>query len=53
MQPEVSTLERREVKKQSIPTLKNYINGKWVESSSGKRVPNINPANTEDVLCYT
>lgn len=53
MQPEVSTLERTEIKKQSIPTLKNYIGGKWVESGSGKSVPNINPANTDEVLCYT
>ena len=36
-----------------IPTLKNYINGKWVSSSSGKTVKNINPANTNEVLCNT
>jgi aldehyde dehydrogenase (NAD+) len=29
---------------------KNYINGQWTESSSGKTVPNINPANTDDVV---
>ena len=29
---------------------KNYINGQWVDSSSGKLVPNINPANTDDVI---
>jgi aldehyde dehydrogenase (NAD+) len=29
---------------------KNFINGQWVDSSSGKTVPNINPANTEDVI---
>ena len=53
MQPETTTLERKETGKTSIPTVKNYINGKWVESSSGKSVPNINPANTDDILCYT
>src|SRR5436309_206498 len=29
---------------------KNYINGQWVESSSGKFTPNINPANTDDII---
>ena len=29
---------------------KNFINGQWVESSSGKSVPNINPANTDDII---
>ncbi|MGA2140356.1 MAG: aldehyde dehydrogenase family protein [Verrucomicrobiia bacterium] len=29
---------------------KNYINGQWVDSSSGKFIPNINPANTDDIL---
>jgi aldehyde dehydrogenase (NAD+) len=29
---------------------KNYINGQWVDSSSGKFVPNINPANTDDIV---
>ncbi len=33
--------------------LKNYINGKWIESAGGKTVPNINPANTDEVLCLT
>jgi len=37
----------------SIPTLKNYIAGKWVESNSGKTAPNVNPANTAEVLCMT
>lgn len=36
----------------AVVTLKNYINGTWVESSSGKIVPNINPANTDEVLCH-
>lgn len=29
---------------------KNFINGQWVDSSSGKYVPNINPANTDDII---
>ena len=29
---------------------KNYINGKWVESKSGKTFTNVNPANSDDVL---
>ena len=31
---------------------KNYINGQWVESSSGKHTPNINPANIDDIIGY-
>jgi alpha-ketoglutaric semialdehyde dehydrogenase len=31
-------------------TYRNFINGKWVESSSSRTAPNINPANTDDVL---
>ena len=31
-------------------TYQNFINGKWVESTSMRTVPNINPANTDDVL---
>src|ERR1044072_2310432 len=29
---------------------KNFINGQWVESSSDRTVPNINPACTDDVI---
>ncbi len=29
---------------------KNFINGQWVESSSERTVPNINPACTDDVI---
>ncbi len=36
----------------TIPTVKNYINGKWVESASGKTIANTNPANTDEILCY-
>jgi aldehyde dehydrogenase (NAD+) len=33
-----------------MKTYQNFIGGEWVTSSSKKRVPNINPANTDDVL---
>jgi alpha-ketoglutaric semialdehyde dehydrogenase len=29
---------------------RNYINGEWVESKSGKTFPNINPANTDETI---
>ncbi|HOP07243.1 MAG TPA: aldehyde dehydrogenase family protein [candidate division Zixibacteria bacterium] len=29
---------------------KNFINGKWIESSSGKTYENLNPANTDEVV---
>ena len=31
-------------------TYRNFINGEWVESSSGKTIQNINPANTRDII---
>jgi alpha-ketoglutaric semialdehyde dehydrogenase len=34
----------------ALTTYKNFINGQWVESRSTRRVPNINPANTEEIL---
>ncbi|MEK9629644.1 MAG: aldehyde dehydrogenase family protein [Nitrospinota bacterium] len=33
-----------------IPVFKNYINGKWKSSSSGKTFDNINPANTSEII---
>ena len=33
-----------------MTVFKNYINGEWVESKSGKTFPNINPANTEETV---
>ena len=29
---------------------KNYINGEWVDSTSGKTFPNVNPANIEETV---
>src|SRR5690242_14598917 len=29
---------------------KNYIDGEWTESKSGKTFPNVNPANTDEVV---
>src|SRR5215212_8824260 len=33
-----------------MKTYQNFIGGEWVTSASKKRVPNVNPANTDDVL---
>ncbi len=52
MATEVLTAERLRESVGRI-TLKNYINGQWVESSSDKTALNINPANTDEVLCLT
>lgn len=53
MPTDMVTTQQPRQKATSILTLRNYINGKWVESSSGKTVPNINPANVDEILCYT
>jgi aldehyde dehydrogenase (NAD+) len=31
-------------------TLKNFVDGKWTDSSSGRRVQDLNPADTSDVI---
>lgn len=36
-----------------MKTYKNYIGGEWVESVSKRRVPNINPSDTGDVMGET
>jgi aldehyde dehydrogenase (NAD+) len=33
-----------------MDTYRNFIDGKWVESSSSRTASNVNPANTEDVI---
>ena len=33
-----------------MTTYRSFINGKWIESSSGKTIPNINPADTNDII---
>src|ERR1700674_4127673 len=33
-----------------MDTYRNYIGGKWIESSSSRTVTNVNPANTDDVI---
>ncbi|HEX5890609.1 MAG TPA: aldehyde dehydrogenase family protein, partial [Pyrinomonadaceae bacterium] len=33
-----------------MQVFKNYINGEWADSRSGKTFPNINPANTDDTV---
>jgi aldehyde dehydrogenase (NAD+) len=34
----------------AMTTFKNYINGEWLASRSGKTFKNINPANTEEIV---
>jgi aldehyde dehydrogenase (NAD+) len=34
-----------------MKVFKNYINGKWVKSASGKTSKNYNPANKDEVIC--
>ena len=29
---------------------RSFINGKWIDTASGKSIPNINPANTNDII---
>src|SRR5260370_18674936 len=33
-----------------MDTYRNFISGKWAESSSSKTVNNVNPSNTDDVI---
>ena len=33
-----------------MSVFKNYINGEWLESKSGKTFPNVNPANTDETV---
>src|SRR5712691_4304617 len=33
-----------------MDTYRNFIGGKWIESSSTKTVNNVNPANTDDII---
>src|SRR5260370_31289885 len=33
-----------------METYRNFIGGQWLESDSSKTVPNINPANTDDII---
>jgi aldehyde dehydrogenase (NAD+) len=33
-----------------MDTYRNFIDGKWIESTSSRTVSNINPANTDDVI---
>jgi alpha-ketoglutaric semialdehyde dehydrogenase len=34
----------------AMETYRNFIGGKWIESSSSKTVNNINPANSDDII---
>jgi acyl-CoA reductase-like NAD-dependent aldehyde dehydrogenase len=53
MQADTLTTDKTSQKQASIPTVKNFIGGTWIASTSGRTVPNINPANTEEILCCT
>ena len=33
-----------------MKTYRNFINGQWLESTSEQTAPNVNPADTDDVL---
>jgi alpha-ketoglutaric semialdehyde dehydrogenase len=33
-----------------MDTYRNYIGGQWIESNSQQTTPNVNPANTDDIL---
>jgi len=33
-----------------MTTYRSFIGGKWLDSASGKTIPNINPANTNDII---
>ncbi len=52
MHTETITMKKSKGAVGSVPTLRNFILGRWVESKSGKSVPNVNPANTEEILCH-
>lgn len=42
--------KRSKSTKNSVTTYHNYIDGKWVKSSSGEWFENVNPADTTDVI---
>ena len=52
MSPEALAKKPKSAAKPAMEThrYKNYINGQWVDSSSGKFIPNVNPANTDDII---
>jgi aldehyde dehydrogenase (NAD+) len=33
-----------------MTTYRSFINGKWIDSTSGKTAPNVNPADTNDII---
>ena len=35
-----------------IKEYRNYINGTWVRTFSGKTFPDINPADTQEIIGY-
>lgn len=53
MQTESPVLTPPRAGTKKIPAVRNYILGRWMESKSGKTVPNINPAHTDEILCHS
>jgi len=33
-----------------VKRYRNYVNGEWRDTATGRHAPNVNPANTDDVL---
>jgi alpha-ketoglutaric semialdehyde dehydrogenase len=40
----------RAITESQMKVFKNYVNGEWTDSKSGKTFPNINPANTDETV---
>jgi aldehyde dehydrogenase (NAD+) len=51
MQQDSNTPKNSQNNRQEIPVLRNFINGAWVDSPGSKTVPNVNPADTDMILC--
>ena len=47
---ELIVQSHKEIKESTVTAFRNYINGEFVESRSGKTFPNINPANIDEVV---
>ena len=51
MPAETVTMQQNRQRATPISAVRNFINGRWTASTSGKSVPNINPADTDEILC--
>jgi len=52
METETAAIQSKRSTASAVPTLKNFILGRWMESRSGTTVPNVNPADTNEILCH-